>query len=158
MRSASAAVRYAALTEKYRQPPPIPFNWCSPRSVNDAFPASIKSRTVEEVQSSSSAERLPVQARSHGHANGVHVNVQLTTPTSHCAMRSASPMLQPPSRLTSHRSGWLNGVSPHRRSPTSYWATTSASPMLTTASPFTSPQPAPPIVVVVVLLVVVVAI
>src|SRR2546426_5964367 len=60
------------------------------------------------------------------------------SPTSHCAILRASPMLQAPSRFTSHASGWGSWL--HCRSCTSNWATTSASPMLTTPSPLTSPQ------------------
>ena len=75
-----------------------------------------------------------------GHVNAPHVKAQLMSPTSHCAILRASPMLQAPSPFTSHTSGWMNGATPHWRSPTSNWATTSASPMLTTPSPFTSPQ------------------
>src|SRR5882724_1528736 len=73
-----------------------------------------------------------------GHVNGPQVNAQLMSPTSHCAILRASPMLQAPSPLTSHASGCASW--PQRRSPTSNWAVTSASPMLTTPSPFTSPQ------------------
>src|SRR3989442_9022439 len=73
-----------------------------------------------------------------GHVNGPQVNAQLMSPTSHCAILRASSMLQAPSALTSHASGWVSWL--HWRSPTSNSATTSASPMLTTPSPFTSPQ------------------
>src|SRR5437899_12388172 len=83
-----------------------------------------------------------------GHVNGPQVNPQLMSPTSHCAILRASSMLQAPSPLTSHASGWVSWL--HWRSPTSNWATTSASPMLTTPSPLTSPHGAAAIVVVVV--------
>src|SRR5207247_6405701 len=73
-----------------------------------------------------------------GHVNGPQVNAQLTSPTSHSAILRASPMLQAPSRLTSHASGCVSWL--HCRSPTSNWATTSASPTSTIPSPFTSPQ------------------
>src|SRR5712664_2446339 len=73
-----------------------------------------------------------------GHVNGPQVNPQLMSPTSHCAILRASSMLQAPSPLTSHASGWVSWL--HWRSPTSNSATTSASPMSTTPSPFTSPQ------------------
>src|ERR1051326_8057222 len=49
-------------------------------------------------------------------------------------------MLQKPSLLMSHSSGWVKDDWPHSRSPTSYCAVMSASPMLTMPSPFTSPQ------------------
>lgn len=75
-----------------------------------------------------------------GQANDPQLNAQLINPTSHWAMRSASPMLQALSRFTSQTSAWLNGVTPHCRSPTSNCATRRASPMLTTPSPFTSPH------------------
>ena len=68
--------------------------------------------------------------RGYGQVNAWHEKAQLTIPTSHCAILSASPMLQLPSLFTSHFSGWLNGATPHVRSSTSYWAMTSASPML----------------------------
>src|SRR5436309_1538458 len=90
----------------------------------------------------------------HGHLNGVQVKAQLMSPTSHCAIRRASPMLQAPSRFTSHASGRVSWL--HCRNPTSNWATTSASPILTTPSPFTSPQGTGASVVVVVDVVVVV--
>src|SRR5437879_11531937 len=83
-----------------------------------------------------------------GHVNGPQVNAQLMSPTSHCAILRASSMLQAPSPLTSHASGWASWL--HWRSPTSNSATTSASPMLTTPSPFTSPQRTAATVVVVV--------
>src|SRR5437870_3830041 len=73
-----------------------------------------------------------------GHVNGLQVNAQLISPTSHCAILRASSMLQAPSPLTSHASGWVSWL--HWRTPTSNSATTSASPILTTPSPFTSPQ------------------
>src|SRR5216117_3330554 len=73
-----------------------------------------------------------------GHVNGPQVNPQLMSPTSQCAILRASSMLQAPSPLTSHASGWVSWL--HWRSPTSNSATTSASPMSTTPSPFTSPQ------------------
>src|SRR3989449_11406902 len=73
-----------------------------------------------------------------GHLNGPQVNPQLMSSTSHCAILRASSMLQAPSPLTSHASGWVTWL--HGRSPTSNSATTSASPMSTTPSPFTSPQ------------------
>src|SRR3989440_3464646 len=73
-----------------------------------------------------------------GHVNGPQVNPQLMSSTSHCAILRASSMLQAPSPLTSHASGWVTWL--HGRSPTSNSATTSASPILTTPSPFTSPQ------------------
>src|SRR5206468_2241322 len=85
-----------------------------------------------------------------GQANGLHVNVQPTSPTSHCASRSVSPMLQDPSPLTSQTSGCVNGATPQRRRPTSNCATRRASPMSTTPSPFTSPQRTAGIVVLVV--------
>src|SRR6058998_1719797 len=72
------------------------------------------------------------------------------SPTSHCAIRRASPILQLPSLLTSHRSGWVNGDCPHDRRATSNCATISASPTSTTPSPFTSPHVVGWIVVVVV--------
>src|SRR6266446_6273535 len=87
-------------------------------------------------------------ASGHGQANGLQVNAQEITPTSHCAILRASPMLQAPSPFTSHASGWVSWL--HWRTPTSNWATTSASPMLTTPSPFTSPQRTAATVVVVV--------
>src|SRR6266478_2891500 len=83
-----------------------------------------------------------------GHVNGPQVNPQLMSPTSHCAILRASSMLQAPSPLTSHASGWASWL--HWRSPTSNSATTSASPMLTNPSPFTSPQRTAATVVVVV--------
>ena len=73
-----------------------------------------------------------------GHLNGPHVNAQLMSPTSHCAILRASSMLQAPSPLTSQASGWMSWL--HWRSPTSNSATANASPMLTIPSPFTSPQ------------------
>src|SRR5437773_12245680 len=73
-----------------------------------------------------------------GHVNGPQVNAQLTSPTSHCAIVRASPMLQAPSPLTSHASGYVSWL--HCRSPTTNWATTSASPTSTIPSPLTSPQ------------------
>src|SRR5882724_10635099 len=83
-----------------------------------------------------------------GHVNGPQVNPQLMSPTSHCAILRASSMLQAPSPLTSHASGWMRWL--HWRTPTSNSATTSASPMLTIPSPFTSPQrPAATVVIVV---------
>ena len=39
------------------------------------------------------------------HANAPHVNAQLTSPTSHCAILRASPMLQASSPFTSQTSG-----------------------------------------------------
>src|SRR5262249_38089841 len=90
---------------------------------------------------------------SHGQVNRAQVNPQLVSPTSHCAIRSASPMLQAPSRFTSHTSGWVNGATWHCRSPTSNCATMSASPMLTAPSPFTSPHGTAGMVVVDVVLV-----
>src|SRR5207247_11041530 len=81
-----------------------------------------------------------------GHGNGPQVNAQLTSPTSHCAIVRASPMLQAPSPLTSHASGYVSWL--HCRSPTTNWATTSASPTSTIPSPFTSPQGTAPTVVV----------
>src|SRR5881296_4197035 len=83
-----------------------------------------------------------------GHVNGLQVNAQLISPTSHCAILRASSMLQAPSPLTSHASGWVSWL--HWRTPTSNSATTSASPILTTPSPFTSPHGPAAIVVVVV--------
>src|SRR2546426_4623759 len=80
-----------------------------------------------------------------GHVNGPQVNAQLMSPTSHCAILRASSMLQAPSPLTSHASGWMRWL--HWRTPTSNSATTSASPMLTIPSPFTSPQGTAPTVV-----------
>src|SRR5438132_589814 len=73
-----------------------------------------------------------------GHVNGPQVNAQLTSPTSHCAIVRASPVLQAPSPWTSHASGYVSWL--HCRSPTTNWATTSASPTSTIPSPFTSPQ------------------
>ena len=40
-----------------------------------------------------------------GHVNGPQVNAQLMSPTSHCAILRASPMLQAPSPFTSQTSG-----------------------------------------------------
>ena len=39
------------------------------------------------------------------HANAPHVNAQLTSPTSHCAILRASPILQASSPFTSQTSG-----------------------------------------------------
>src|SRR5438046_10315308 len=75
-----------------------------------------------------------------GQANGLHVNVQPTSPTSHCASRSVSPMLQDPSPLTSQASGCVNGATPQRRRPTSNCATRRASPVAATPSPVTAPE------------------
>src|SRR5262249_15715969 len=74
-----------------------------------------------------------------GQVNGRHVNVQPIRPTLHCATRSASPMLQLPSPLTSQASGW-NGAVPQPRRPTLNCATKRASPMLTMPSPLMSPH------------------
>src|SRR5437867_879991 len=89
-------------------------------------------------------------SRLYGHRKGLHVKEQLMRPTSHCAIRRASPILQLPSLLTSHRSGWVNGDCPHDRRATSSCATIRASPTSTTPSPFTSPHVVGWIVVVVV--------
>ena len=40
-----------------------------------------------------------------GHANAPHVNAQLTSPTSHCAILRASPILQASSPFASQTSG-----------------------------------------------------
>src|SRR5262249_11850025 len=90
-----------------------------------------------------------------GQVNGRHVNVQPIRPTLHCATRSASPMLQLPSPLTSQASGW-NGAVPQPRRPTLNCATKRASPMLTMPSPLMSPHRTGGVVVVVVGLLVVV--
>jgi len=76
----------------------------------------------------------------YGHVNDLQLKAQLISPTSHCAILRASPMLHALSRLTSQTTGFESGATPHWRRPTVYCATTRASPILTTLSPLTSPQ------------------
>src|SRR5439155_9860412 len=102
---------------------------------------------------------LTVHGPPHGgHENGRHEKLQLISSTEHWAILSASPMLQPPSRLTSQTWGFLKGATPHMRRSTVYWAMTSASPMFTTPSPFTSPHKSVVVVVLVVDVVLVVVV
>ena len=102
---------------------------------------------------------LTVHGPPHGgHENGRHEKLQLISSTEHWAILSASPMLQPPSRLTSQTWGFLKGARPHVRRSTVYWAMTSASPMFTTPSPFTSPHKSVVVVVLVVDVVLVVVV
>src|SRR5213079_3302342 len=73
-----------------------------------------------------------------GQSKGPHVKAQGMSPTSHWAILRASPMLQAPSRFTSHSAGY--GMVEQKRAPTSNCAINRASPMFTTPSPVTSPQ------------------
>ncbi len=68
----------------------------------------------DRLREAASAEGLPVPCAtgapySQGQVKGLQVKAQLTSPTSHCAIPSASPILQLPSLLTSHTSGWVKG-------------------------------------------------
>ena len=67
-----------------------------------------------------STRAVPLRkSSSQGHWKGLQVNVHEMRPTSHCAIRSASPMLQALSWLTSQSSGCVNAPCPHWRRPRS---------------------------------------